>query len=874
MNKLFKTIITAVLGVCLLFSLCLPAFAVESTYMVRSAEDLLKLAERCRMDTFSDGLTVELMADIDMTGEEFDGIPTFGGMFDGNGHTISGVSIKAEGSVIGFFRYIRQGAVIMNLNIKGDVSPEGSKSYVGGFAGSNSGTLENCSFEGTVTGADYVGGFVGENKLTGIISGCQMHGSVVGNHFIGGIAGENAGVIRNTKNNAEINITAAQNELEVTDITLDSITDSEAANTVTDVGGIAGSSKGVIRGCANYGDVGYRQMGYNIGGIAGTQSGYISNCENYGQIYGRKEVGGIVGQMEPVTSVEYTEDTLQILEGQVGTLGVLTDRAVSNAQSSASEITGQIAVLEGHTQDALDAIEILLPDEENPEMPDEDTVLAAQNALTESLSALPGTISGISSAAENTITGVTQDLRAISNQIDVVSETIGNASEDLGGSITDVSDSDTDEDFTGKVENCVNHGDVLGDANVGGITGAIAYENDLDHEQDIAVYGETSLNFSGEIRAVIKNCNNSGMVTVNKQNGGGIIGWQSLGLTKGCMNTGSVEGTDASYVGGVAGNGSGYIRECSAKCKIYGSAYVGGVAGTGDVVTDCRSMVVLEASEKFGAVIGSVSELPDINAEEVKIYGNYYLKADRDIGAIDGISYAQCAQPLSQEEFFSLSGLASEFRIVTVRFVFEDGTSQIVRLNPGMALGENKIPEIPEKEGYIGKWSGLSEIDVSNVRFDVVVYAEYTLKTDVIESTTKTEDGRPVLLIQGEFNEKHSVEAEETRQEFGDGYEYITGYSFKVLGGRTDKIRCYIGDGYEKAKLKVLLSDENGATREAECVLEGSYAVFEVKNGDVNFTVVKETENYIMEIAIAGAAVVLIMIIAISKHKKKKRVKE
>ena len=92
--------------------------------------------------------------------------------------------------------------------------------------------------------------------------------------------------------------------MELSDITIDSVTNSEAANTATDLGGIVGLSRGVIRECSNSGTVGYRNMGYNVGGIAGTQSGYIVDCRNDGAVQGRKDVGGIVGQLEPAVVLD------------------------------------------------------------------------------------------------------------------------------------------------------------------------------------------------------------------------------------------------------------------------------------------------------------------------------------------------------------------------------------------------------------------------------------------------------------------------------------------------------------------------------------------------------------------------------------------
>ena len=73
----------------------------------------------------------------------------------------------------------------------------------------------------------------------------------------------------------------------------------EDENVISDTGGIVGFSKGVVLNCSNSGSIGYPHFGYNVGGIAGRQSGYLSGCRNSGPVYGRKDVAGIVGQMEP-----------------------------------------------------------------------------------------------------------------------------------------------------------------------------------------------------------------------------------------------------------------------------------------------------------------------------------------------------------------------------------------------------------------------------------------------------------------------------------------------------------------------------------------------------------------------------------------------
>lgn len=83
------------------------------------------------------------------------------------------------------------------------------------------------------------------------------------------------------------------------------------------VGGIAGYSSGFINDCSNNKTVGYPKVGYNIGGIAGWNNGYICECNNNGSVYGRKDVGGIVGQAEPYVAVEISKSKPAILERQV-----------------------------------------------------------------------------------------------------------------------------------------------------------------------------------------------------------------------------------------------------------------------------------------------------------------------------------------------------------------------------------------------------------------------------------------------------------------------------------------------------------------------------------------------------------------------------
>lgn len=864
------------LTLCLVLAAMLPlsALAAGSGNRVTLSEpgDLLRLAEKCRLDSYSRELQVVLAADLDMTGTDFQGIPVFDGTFEGGGHRISGLNITREGSVTGFFRYLTENGTVKDLHLSGNVTPGGSGDTVGGLAGCNTGKIVNCVFEGKVAGTDAVGGLVGINGVTGLAEKSTVMGTVTGNHFVGGISGENTGVIRACVNEAGINTTPQQNRVEISDITLETLTGSENAATVTDIGGIAGSSSGVIRSCKNRGDVGYKHMGYNIGGIVGSQSGLVTGCENHGAVSGRKEVGGIVGHLEPGIRMEFSEDTLQTLKGQLDTMGELAGNAVNAAQGGAAAISGQVGALRDHTQTAKDALEQLTPSVSRPEgglpevdFPDRDTVQAAQNALSGSVSGLQGSLEGLLSATQGAAGAITGSLEAVSKQMEAINQTLSGASENLGGTVRDVSDEDSYGDSSGKISDCSNYGDVLGDLNVGGIAGAMAVETDLDPEADISLSGAASLNFSGMLRAVIRGCDNQGSVTGRKQNTGGIAGWMDLGLVKNCVNTGAVAGGD--YTGGIAGRSGGYIRFSSAKCVLTGDSCVGGIAGQGQTVTDCRSMVSLEAREKLGAILGTARSGENIS-------DNYYLAVGEDPGAIDGISYMGRARGLEQTAFLKLENLSDVFRWVTVRFVFDDGSVDMVRIAQGSALEAEDIPAIPPREGSTARWEGLAD---GNFAFDTTVRAVYTPYRTVIAAESTREDGRPLLLAEGSFPPEAKVTVmpleelpDKTSSKVWTAGGITVTTSERITRGKVlEALTIAVPEGCgqvvyrylppEKAEdtAVLLVRLEDGSWEKTEPERSGSYLVFRAR-GTETVIALAEADKEMTGWILAGAAVLVL----------------
>ena len=354
-SKLLSLLLAAVLLLSLMAPAALAAGSADVVYL-RTAEDLAELSKNCTLDSWSQGKTVYLEADIDLTGADFVPIPTFGGTFEGQGHTISGLSLTGSGNVRGLFRYIQPSGVVRDLSVEGWIDPTDRKNTLGGIAGSNQGLLSNCSFHGTVRGADYIGGLVGTNESTGQIINCTFSGAVTGEHYVGGIAGQNGGSIIRCANSGSINTTEVDAELNLDNLNQEQLNAAENVPVCTDIGGITGFSSGILQSCVNTGAVGYAHVGYNIGGIVGRQSGYLNGCTNSGTILGRKDVGGIAGQLVPEVRLLYNEGQLGDLLDELDVLRSLIDQTGDDVRGASDEISERMQAISDRAAEAQEAI--------------------------------------------------------------------------------------------------------------------------------------------------------------------------------------------------------------------------------------------------------------------------------------------------------------------------------------------------------------------------------------------------------------------------------------------------------------------------------------------------------------------------------------
>lgn len=434
MKNLKRRAASLLLALCLLAGLCLPrARGTAEEWTISSAEDLLDFSKRCSLDTWSQGKTVRLTADLDLTGTAFAPIPTFGGTFLGEGHSITNLRVTAAGSNMGLFRYLQEGAVVQDLNVTGSVRPSGSAVNVGGVVGNNAGAVRNCSFHGIVEGTSAVGGVAGLNRETGEIARTITSGTVSGEEFTGGAAGRNLGALLQCENGASVNTATPEEEtVRVDELALplesgslpEGGEDAGFLKSHSDTGGVVGCSSGVVYGCLNTGSVGYPHVGYNVGGVAGRQSGHLSGCTNRGQVHGRKDVGGVVGQAEPEVALSSDSGTLDGLRRELETLESLIGRALDRAEESGDGVSARLSDMGLAAGAARDQTEELLDGLAGFTDENIGSINSLSAAVTKALDDLTPGLEELS--------GVSGQLETLSDRLEDALNALGRAAEDGG----------------------------------------------------------------------------------------------------------------------------------------------------------------------------------------------------------------------------------------------------------------------------------------------------------------------------------------------------------------------------------------------------------------------------------------------------------
>ena len=166
----------------------------QGNYTVTSAEGLKNIAKLVN-EEWKLGINITLTADIDLKGIDWtpigkDDNKAYTGTFDGNGKTITGLTVTGSYKYAGLFGDIDENGTVKNVVLEDvQITSDNSSGSVGGVAGDSWGTIENCSVSGSVSGTTFAGGVVG-SQWGGSITGCNSSATVKGVIFAGGIAGE------------------------------------------------------------------------------------------------------------------------------------------------------------------------------------------------------------------------------------------------------------------------------------------------------------------------------------------------------------------------------------------------------------------------------------------------------------------------------------------------------------------------------------------------------------------------------------------------------------------------------------------------------------------------------------------------------------
>ena len=165
----------------------------DGSYMVYNANGLMNIAEL--VNGGKTDINITLDKNIDLTGKDWTPIGTdydnsYTGTFDGDGHTITGLTVTTNDEYAGLFGYLGKAGTVKNVVMEDvQITSNHSRSHAGGVAGHSNGTIENCSVSGSVSGTVFVGGVVGAQWF-GSTTGCSSSATVKGTTYVGSLVGQ------------------------------------------------------------------------------------------------------------------------------------------------------------------------------------------------------------------------------------------------------------------------------------------------------------------------------------------------------------------------------------------------------------------------------------------------------------------------------------------------------------------------------------------------------------------------------------------------------------------------------------------------------------------------------------------------------------
>lgn len=275
----------------------------DDPYLVSTAQELNDFAAQVAAGQTFSGQYIALADDIKFNNVSdytawsatsapenvWSGLDGFAGTFDGQNHAIIGLYICRDEENTGFFNTTDPKAcvVVKNLTLK-NCFVHGTSNVGAIFGNPSYARIENCAVHGVVEGTgDNVGGFVGNFYTPGKrglqIQNCASNVTVSGANYVGGFVGHSS--VGNSYGMGE-----------------------EYAN---------GSEKIIFSDCINYGSV--TATGDYAGGLTGCLfrsmncgGAFVNNVGNEGAIKGGTNVGGICGFIQSEYNAPPTPGTVPL----------------------------------------------------------------------------------------------------------------------------------------------------------------------------------------------------------------------------------------------------------------------------------------------------------------------------------------------------------------------------------------------------------------------------------------------------------------------------------------------------------------------------------------------------------------------------------
>lgn len=831
---------------------------------ISRVNELIEFANKCKYDSYSKDKIVKLTADIDVSGSDFKGISYFAGTFDGGSHIISGFNVDYKGSDFGFFRYIAESGFITNLNISGSINVTGSQENIGGIAGVNKGVINESSFSGKVNASTATGAIAGYNHENAKIVSCTSDADILATNQTGGIAGVNDGLISSCTSKSRVNMQELDTTLDIGGVDVGTLNLTQNVIDRNDMGGIAGESTGIISDCVNYGKIGFAHTGYNVGGIAGKQSGKVITCSNEGEIYGRKDVGGIVGQAEPDIESEYLNDRVDDVQSSIDIINSTLNNMSSSMNNASSDVKSYTENIIDQYKELLDKLQDKLNGNNDNDEKIEDFVDDISKDIENSTVA--DDIHGVADTVDSEIRTIADSIERISAQIKNIGNTVTETMDVVTSDddyIEDISSADSAQNSDGVIAKSVNRGAVHGDINAGGIAGTMNVEYDVDPEYDLDITETTNVRLRSTVSDVVIYCINYGEVNSKKDCAGGIVGLQELGLVYGSEGYGTVKSETGNYAGGIAGNSASAITDSYSLCNVESEDYTGGICGKGYTMQNCISIpAILGDGEAKGSLAGIIESDGEVST-------NIFVN---DIyGGIDDINYSGKADSASYEAVMAMENIPDGFHRVTLVFKADGNVIDTKNIAYNANLGVSELPSIPDKDGYYAQWP--ENIVSKPILQNTVVEAEYHVWIESVAGDIASQNDKPLFIAEGKFYDDNKITLSkcDTDNLSGDiEYSYawkMRGTDVKDKGTKT----CHFYKKNTSGSSEVWYRDNaDSGWVKADAKEHGSYMTAEIPY-EADFAVIhKESSNMIYYICGGAAACIIVLAVIIIKKRKKR----